>query len=155
MLPYRLASSIILDVTWRKTKLYVRPKLLACCGRIIFWHEWKKILVDPYWFLTSKTIDYRQLSFYKFRIAFWMIFYNFVLLTYCSLQFLKRDFISLQIQSFYNFWKLFSLSLQFLKLAFISLQFLKLAFISLWFIYLYDSDATPHNKPDARTIDDR
>ena len=86
--------------------------------------------------------DFLTRILYKFRIAFWMILYNFILLIYFSLQFLKLDFISLQTQFLYNFWKLFSLSLQFLKLSFISLQFLKLAFISLWFLFLYDSDAT-------------
>ena len=87
--------------------------------------------------------DFLTRILYKFRIAFWMILYNFTLLINFSLQFLKLDFISLQTQFLYNFWKLFSLSLQFLKLAFISLQFLKLTFISLQFLFLYDSDATP------------
>ena len=54
---------------------------------------------------------------------------NFTLLIYFSLQFLKLDFISLQTQFLYNFWKLFLLSLQFLKLAFISLWFLELTFM--------------------------
>ena len=86
--------------------------------------------------------DFLTWILYKFRITFWMILYNLTLLIYFSLQFLKLDFISLQTQFLYNFWKLFSLSLQFLKLAFISLQFLKLTFISLQFLFLYDSDAT-------------
>ena len=87
--------------------------------------------------------DFLTWILYKFRIIFWMILYNFILLIYFSLQFLKLDFISPQTQFLYNFWELFSLSLQFLKLAFISLQFLKLTFTSLQFLILYDSDATP------------
>ena len=135
---------------FRKSKYFRKNK-----SKVMAFYAFKTVISKLYSFgLNEKaelffgvwnSNDFLTRILYKFRITFWIILYNLPLLIYFSLQFLKLDFISLQTQFLYNFWKLFSLSLQFLKLAFISLQFLKLTFISLQFLFLYNSDAT-HEK---------
>ena len=132
---------------FRKSKYFRKNK-----SKVMAFYAFKTVISKLYSFgLNEKaelffgvwnSNDFLTRILYKFRITFWIILYNLPLLIYFSLQFLKLDFISLQTQFLYNFWKLFSLSLQFLKLAFISLQFLKLTFISLQFLFLYNSDAT-------------